>query len=398
MNATPVKDFRNKEFLLAHIQSILDFYQPNISDTHRGGYHQNFKDDGSVFDPGFKHLVSSTRLIINYCKAYQYWGQPEHLHLAKQGLAYLRDVHWNDQRQGYEWTLQNNRATDQTNHCYGLAFVILAYATCMETGIAGARNDLYDTWELMEKHFWQPDQGLYADEASPDWFRVGRYRGQNANMHSCEAMLSAYQATDDEQFLDRAYHLAKTFTIDLAAKADGLIWEHYTDRLTIDWDYNKSDPKNLYRPWGFQPGHQTEWAKLLLILHRFRPEGWMLERALFLFDKALAKCWDDEHGGVLYGFAPGGEICDDDKYFWVQAESMSAAALLARETGDEKYWQWYDRIWQYAWQYMVDHKYGAWYRLLTRDNQKYSDEKSTAGGKCDYHTMGACWEVIHHAI
>ena len=40
----------------------------------------------------------------------------------------------------------------------------------------------------------------------------------------------------------------------------------------------------------------------------------------------------------------------------------------------------------------VDHRYGAWYRILRRDNRKYSDEKSPAG-KCDYHTMGACHEV-----
>jgi len=31
---------------------------------------------------------------------------------------------------------------------------------------------------------------------------------------------------------------------------------------------------------------------------------------------------------------------------------------------------------------------------LTRDNRKYSDEKSPAG-KTDYHTMGACYEVLN---
>ena len=398
MKVAPPKDFRSREFLLTHIRSILDFYRPGISDTDRGGYHQNFKDDGSIYKPGFKHLVSSTRLIINYCKAYQCWQEPQYLQLAERGLLYLRETHWNSRRPGYEWTLQDNRATDQTNHCYGLAFVLLAYATCMETGVADTRNDLYNTRELMEKHFWQADQGMYADEASPDWSELGRYRGQNANMHSCEAMLTAYQATNDTQFLDRAYSLAKIFTIDLAAKAGGLIWEHYTDTLAIDWEYNRNDPRNLYRPWGFQPGHQTEWAKLLLILHRFRPEAWMVERAQFLFDSALAKCWDKEYGGILYGFSPAGEICDDDKYFWVQAESLAAAALLGAKTGNKKYWQWYDSIWLYAWQHMIDHQHGAWYRLLSRDNQKYTDEKSTAGGKCDYHTMGACWEVVNHAI
>jgi mannose/cellobiose epimerase-like protein (N-acyl-D-glucosamine 2-epimerase family) len=41
----------------------------------------------------------------------------------------------------------------------------------------------------------------------------------------------------------------------------------------------------------------------------------------------------------------------------------------------------------------VDHRYGAWFRILDRKNRKYSDEKSPAG-KTDYHTMGACHEVL----
>jgi mannose/cellobiose epimerase-like protein (N-acyl-D-glucosamine 2-epimerase family) len=104
--------------------------------------------------------------------------------------------------------------------------------------------------------------------------------------------------------------------------------------------------------------------------------------------------WDTQFGGICYGFAPDGSICDGDKYFWVQAESLAAAALLAQRSGLQKYWDWYERIWRYSWTHFVDHKHGAWYRILSRDNRKYSDEKSPAG-KTDYHTMGACYEVLN---
>jgi N-acyl-D-glucosamine 2-epimerase len=183
-----------------------------------------------------------------------------------------------------------------------------------------------------------------------------------------------------------------------AAKADGLVWEHYDSDWKIDWDYHRDDPKHLFRPWGFQPGHQTEWAKLLMImepllLERGREEPWLLPTATHLFDTALARAWDNEHGGICYGFAPDGSICDDDKYFWVQAESLAAAALLHARTGAAVYDDWYGKLWAYSWRHFVDHRYGAWYRILTRDNRKYDDEKSPAG-KTDYHTMGACYEVL----
>lgn len=119
-----------------------------------------------------------------------------------------------------------------------------------------------------------------------------------------------------------------------------------------------------------------------------------MPRAVELFDTALAKAWDHQHGGIYYGFGPDGSICDDLKYFWVQAESLATAALLAARTGESRYWTWYDKIWTYSWEHFVDHKHGAWYRILGSDNGKLTDEKSPAG-KTDYHTMGACYEVLN---
>jgi mannose/cellobiose epimerase-like protein (N-acyl-D-glucosamine 2-epimerase family) len=390
----PYPDFKSAEFLNSHIQSILNFYAPNIKDDS-GGFFHNFKDDGSLFNPGERHLVSSCRMVFVFCKAYELFGDEQHLALAQHGVDYIREHHWDYNRKGYNWTLTDGHvANDQTNHCYGLAFVVLSFAAAHQAGIKDAKDDLERAYNIMEQRLWDSSIGLYADEASADWSTVTRYRGQNANMHSCEAMIAAYEATNDAKYLNRAYELAQTVSVKLADKSDGLIWEHFTQELDIDWQYNKDDPKNLYRPWGFQPGHQTEWTKLLLTLHQHKPEYWMIERAKFLFDRAMEVCWDNKNGGILYGFAPDNTICDDDKYFWVQAETLAAAARLKAITGDDSYDQWYEKIWQYAWDYMIDHKHGAWYRVLTVDNQKTSDQKSTAGGKCDYHTLGACWDVL----
>ena len=90
-------------------------------------------------------------------------------------------------------------------------------------------------------------------------------------MHMCEAMLAAWTASRDRRYLDRAAMLADHITRRQAAKAGGLVWEHYDTDWNVDWDYNRDNPRHLFRPWGFQPGHQTEWAKLLLILERSRP-------------------------------------------------------------------------------------------------------------------------------
>jgi mannose/cellobiose epimerase-like protein (N-acyl-D-glucosamine 2-epimerase family) len=390
MNVFP--DFRSADFLHAHIRKTMAFYHPRCIDP-AGGFYHYFRDDGTVYDTSHRHLVSSTRFVFNYAMAASAFNEPTYLDVVKHGLAYLRDVHRNAASGGYAWTIRDGKPEDRTNHAYGLAFVLLAYSCAHKAGVAEAAMWMEETWNLLECHFWDAQAGLYRDEADANW-NFSAYRGQNSNMHLCEAMLAAFDASSDPCYLQRALTLADNMTQRQAGKANGLVWEHYDAHWNVDWNYNRDDPRHLFRPWGFQPGHQTEWAKLLLILDRHVDADWLLTTARHLFDIAVERSWDRQFGGLCYGFAPDGPICDDDKYFWVQAESLAAAARMAVRTGDQQYWDWYERLWRYAWEHFVDHEYGAWYRILDRHNRKYSDEKSPAG-KTDYHTMGACYEVLN---
>ncbi|NQZ10482.1 MAG: AGE family epimerase/isomerase [Algicola sp.] len=384
--------FLLEPFLLEQSQQILGFYDNRVVDPS-GGYFQNFYDDGSLFDPRFKQLVSSTRIVVNYARAAMVLDKPEYLTIAKHGLDYIELAHWQAHSQSYAWTLRDHKPQDMTQQAYGYAFVLLAYAAARKAGIIENDDKLLTTYNLLEQRFWQVNFGLYADEIDEQGV-LSDYRGQNANMHLCEAMLAAYEATRNEVFLERAKLIATNICQRQADLTDGLVWEHYTTDFKPDWDYNKDDPKNLYRPWGFQPGHQTEWAKLLLQLNRHAPQQWLVEKAKYLFDRAFEKSWDAEHGGLIYGFDPQNNWCDEDKYFWVQAESFAAAASLHQATGEQRYLDNYNALWQYCWDNFVDHTHGAWFRVLRRNNSKYSNEKSAAGAKCDYHTLGACFDVL----
>jgi mannose/cellobiose epimerase-like protein (N-acyl-D-glucosamine 2-epimerase family) len=411
MKANP--DFRSPAFLRDHVLGTLAFYDERCIDPSGGMFHF-YRDNGSVFDRHTRHLVSSTRFVFTFANAARHF--PDHpraaqwLASARHALAFVQQVHHDPASGGYTWLLswQGGEKTvlDATQHCYGLAFVLLAHAHALQAGIEEAREGLNATIELMEQRFWEPAAGLYADEADAAW-QLAPYRGQNANMHACEALLAAFEATGHPFCLQRATTLAESVTRRLAAQAHGLIWEHYHADWTPDWEYNRHDRSNIFRPWGFQTGHLTEWAKLLLNVERAAglperdPDNWMMHRARELFAAAVQHGWDRPHGGLAYGFAPTGspatdthlKICDGDKYHWVQAESLAAAAVLAERTHDGGYWDWYDRIWAYAWEHFVDHQHGAWFRILGPDNRKLTDEKSPAG-KVDYHNMGACYEVL----
>lgn len=391
-------NFRSPSVLLDHARHTMRFYHPRAIDPQGGMYHY-FMDDGSVYDPRHRHLVSSTRFVFTYAMAYRQFKEPAYFDGLKHAVRFLREAHREPSGDGYAWMLDGQEVEDGTRHAYGLAFVLLAYAHATMAGMEEARPWIAETFELMERRFWEAGHGLYADEASADWSVLSGYRGQNANMHACEALQAAYQATGEVRYLERAYTVAQNITQRQAARCGGLIWEHYDAGWQPDWKFNIDDPENLFRPWGYQPGHFTEWAKLLVQLEARgavlqKDLGWLLPTAERLFTVAVEKGWDAMHGGLCYSLAPNLSVCDSHKYFWVQAESAAAAAMLAQRTGKQEYWDWYQRIWEYSWTHLVDHKYGAWYRILDRENRKLSDEKSPAG-KVDYHTMGACYDIVN---
>ena len=391
MNSTQYPAFGNPDFLNAHIESTLAFYAPRVM-APEGGFYGCFLDDGTCFDPHSRQLVSSARYVLNYATAYRFYRQPQHLEWAQWGLDFLNNGH--KQTNGhYAWLLESGAVTDSRVMAYGHAFVLLAAAACLRAGVKTASETLYETYEFMETYFWDDKGGAYYDERDNTLKTLSPYRGQNSNMHMCEALLAAWQASADERFLDRVEQLANKFTIDLAAQSGGQIWEHYDSQWAVDMEYNIDTPNDRYKPWGFQVGHQTEWAKLLLILNHERPNKKWLTRAKSLYDSAVKIGWDEEFGGLVYGVAPDGSYCSTEKHFWVQSESFAAAWRLYSETGDEKYLHDYKRIWRWSWDHMVDHKYGAWYRVRNRDGSAINAQKSPLG-KTDYHTMGACWDVL----
>lgn len=401
----------------------MDFYYPRCMDKEVGGFHNQFMDDGTNWDPATKHLVGTCRFVYNFSVAsllFQSQDAPRaeaYRAAATHGLDFLQSAHLRGD--GYVWVLSGRDVEDADLHAYGHAFVILAASAATKAGIPGARGMVDEAATTMDRLFWDESTGLFADVRSGG--EVDPYRGQNANMHACEATICAYEATRDDRYLARANTLAEKICVDLSAVQDeeagprtpnGIIWEHYSTDWSPDWDYNKDDPKHLFRPHGYIPGHFAEWAKLLLILNRYSPDPWKRDRAAELFEITMDSSWEglrperagapmdpamaeSKRSGMNYLFDRQGRIIDTDRYYWPHNEAAAAAALLALDRPEDAdyYWAWYDMIWGYCDRYFIDHEYGGWFRLLDADGNKYSNVKCNPS-KTDYHPIASCFEVV----
>ena len=379
--------YRSPEWLRQHGRDVLTFYYPDVLDTHYGGYVAQLDErDGHVYDTSSKHLVATARAVHNFAVGIRMNAPVWCRAAAEYGLSFLRNGHWDPVREGYDWILEGRKTVDATRYCYGHAFVLLAGARAHQADIDGGRDTMERAYEVIDERFWEPSHGLCADEASPEWDR-SPYRGLNATMHTCEAFIAAYEATHRRRFLERAWSIADAVTRELADDA-GRIWEHYTSDWRPDRAYNRDRPAHRFRPWGYQPGHHVEWAKLLCLLHSIDPAEWAVRRAKELFDEAVEIGWDEEYGGFFYTVDGDGDPVVADKYGWAHAEGIGAAALLSRH--DESYLDWYDRLWEYADTHFVNPRHGNWYERLTREHERDGPNRGV-GVEPGYHPLTNAW-------
>lgn len=383
-------DKRSREFILDHMESSMQFFHPHCIDP-AGGFYHFFGEDGSVYDKTTRVLVTEARFVFSFAVAYQHLKKEEYLAAVRHGVAFLRGPLRNKANGAYHWTLENGVPSSSKIYTYGLAFCLLAYSKAVAVGVSEAKEYMKETFELLESHMFEPKHGLYAEEADAEWV-VDPYRSESGNLHLTEALIAAYEATKEAIYLDRAVLLADNICNRQAGLAKGLVWEHYHEDWSADMNFaNANGALTIFRPWGFQPGHQVEWARLLINLNRYAPAMWFIPKARFLFDIAMKQAWDPDHGGLAYSFGPDGVVCDWDKIFWVQCESIGTASMLASVTGKEEYWVHYDKLWEYSWKHFVDHKHGSWHRRGNRQGEMHFKEK-TKPKFCvdpDYHILGA---------
>eukprot|EP00045_Choanoeca_perplexa_P015179 m.185045 g.185045 ORF g.185045 m.185045 type:complete len:405 (-) comp16911_c0_seq28:1438-2652(-) len=382
-------DFTSVKHLQAHINGVLDFYTPHCQASV--GFHHFFNDDGSVVaEAKQRHLVSETRFVWQFSLAFLRSSEARYQGLAKHGWKSLITKFKDPEHGHFRWTFQGSHLESGNALMYGHAFGLMAAVAASEAGVdVGTAVD--DIWELVESKFYDPEQHAYADEMDADLQEVLPYRGQNANMHACEACIFAFKMKGTTLYLQRAVDLLETFVFRLCTEHG--IWEHYKSDWSVDWDYNKDDRTNIFKPWGYQTGHQFEWAKMLVQVHEWQPDDRYLPMAERLFSLGWDNGWDAVNGGVMYAYDLQGQPCDTDKYFWTQSEGFATAALLYKATGKPIYLERYNQIWQYAWVHLAGEEHVAWYRLVDRANQRTESIRSSAG-KVDYHTLSSCWEAL----
>ncbi|TNC17978.1 AGE family epimerase/isomerase [Georgenia sp. 311] len=320
-------------------------------------------------------------------------GVPGTAPLADHGVRALSGALRDAEHGGWFSAVGPDGPVNDAKEAYAHAFVVLATSSATAAGRPGARELLTEALRVSEERFWREDEGAVLESWDRGFTTAEEYRGVNANMHTVEAYLAAADVTGEDVWLDRAVRILRRVLDGYARDHDWRIPEHFTRTWEPVPDYNADDPAHPFRPFGVTVGHGLEWARLALharegLVARGREtEGWLLEAAQGLFDRATGDGWDaDGADGFVYTVDFTGQPVVHERMHWVVCEAIGAAAALEAVTGEERYAQWYQRAWDYAATHLIERP-GAWRHELDEHN---TPSARTWPGKPDtYHALQA---------
>lgn len=294
--------------------------------------------------------------------------------LVDHGLEALAGRFRDEAHAGWYAAVGADGPTNDRKEAYGHAFVILAASAASIANRPGARTLLDEALEIHATWFWDARTEMSRESYARDWCRADDYRGVNANMHTVEAYLAAYDATGDKDLLTRATRIAERVVHGFAPEHGWRLPEHFDAEWRPLLDYNADAPADPFRPFGATVGHWFEWSRLTVQLAwsleraGLAPQEWMVRDAREFYDAAVREGWNvDGAPGFVYTVDWNGHPVVRERMHWVVAEAIAAAAAMEQATGLAEYRADYDRWWAFAREHHIDQDHGSWWHELSPD-------------------------------
>ena len=248
----------------------------------------------------------------------------------------------------------------------------LASALAVDRDTIDCELEARQLWSALQKHLKRPGPGFNSDESGAPPLL------SNPHMHLFESML-AWSRARDGAWTERADALGEFALASLIDPATGWVGEYFG----TDWN-----PLPGLQGRIVEPGHQFEWAWLLLT--------WDGER-VSVRNTALRLIELGERHGVhrdvaINALLDDGTPHDENARLWPQTERLRVAALAARLTGDPRYWQMAHSAAESLVRYFATPVAGLWFDA-SRPTGEFASQPTNAG--LLYHILGAIIELGH---
>ena len=387
--------------------NILDFWLSNMIDDEHGGFYGQMTGEGKLVKDADKGGILSARILWAFSAAYRVLGNPEYLMAATLIKDYIIEYFYDDQFGGTYWSVDYlGNPKDTKKQFYAIGFMIYGLSEyARATGDQQALDYAIKLFDCIEQHSLDKVNNGYIEAQTRQWNEIADMRlseldanfpkSQNTHLHIIEPYTNLYRC-----LMEYEGGAVSSDVVERVEKALRNLIDIFTDKIL--------NPETHHLDLFFAMDWTREAGALESYGHDIECSWLMHEAALVLGDQAVldkvepivklvAKASEkglNADGSMVHEANLDTGHVDDDRHWWVQAETVVGFINLYQHFGDESALQKALHCWQYIKDNLIDREGGEWF--WSRDAQGNINRRDDKAGfwKCPYHNSRMCLEIM----
>ena len=371
MDTFEYKEIFRKELL----NNVLPFWIKNSEDKEYGGFFTCLDEKGKVYDTD-KFMWLQCRQIWTLSMVYnEVEKRPEWLDMAIRGAEFVKGTGRDADGNWYFSLTREGKPIIQPYNIFSDCFAAMGFAQLYKA----TKNEEYKTIALhtfnniLKKQ--DNSKGIYNKQ----YPGTRPLRGFSLPMILCNLVLEMEPILSPEvveKTIAQGMHaVMKTFY----KPEFGLILEN----VAPDGSFVDSFEGRL-----LNPGHAIEALWFVMDLANRTGDFSTITQAVDITINTLEYSWDKKYGGIFYFLdvkgSPLQQLEWDQKLWWVHIEAIVNLLKAYNLTGDERCWNWFEKVYEYTWTHFTDKANGEWFGYLNRR------------GEVLLHAKGGKWKGCFH--
>ncbi len=346
---------RFKEVLL---ENFVPFWEEFSPDREYGGYLCGFGRDGELFHED-KSVWQQGRSLWMFSKLYnEFGGKKEWLDCAKCGYDFLNQHCFAPSGHMYFRVTREGKPLVERRYYFSEAFAVMGYVEYYKaTGLQEVKKRAIDLFDKMLVYYTTP--GYFQPKVNPE---TRRNRGHSIVMIMLNVAQYMREVDDNPKYDELITKCMHTLTTEFIKPEEKALFE------TVG-----KNGERINSPEGrlINPGHSLETAWFLMKEAVHRKDKELMQTAMQVTLWSLERGWDKEMGGIFY-------FCDvenkpvlslewDMKLLWPHCEAMIALLYAYKYSGEEIYYEWFEKIKGYVFEHFPDEGHPEWFGHLHRN-------------------------------
>ncbi len=373
---------------------ILPFWMNNMRDG-RHGFYGRIDGNGLLHKDSPRGSILNSRILWTFSSAYRIFCRQEYLEVAKDAERILIEHFYDKEFGGVYWSIDScSNPLDCKKQIYAIAFAIYGLAEFYRaTADEEALEYAVRLYRDIEEYSFDIALNGYKEAFAREWDNLEDVRlsekddnankTMNTHLHLLEAYTCLYRSWKDEGLEKQLRNLIHLFT--------DVITDRQNGHLKLFFDDNWKCTSSIV-----SYGHDIEASWLLdeavSVLGDSALEKECSSAVMKLAESSCEGLLDD--GSMIYEYSPDKGYRDEDRHWWVQAESVVGYLNIFERTGKE---EWLDKAvscMEFISSRLVDPENGEWFwSILSNGTINRKDDKA-GFWKCPYHNSRMCFEII----